>query len=134
MYPSLLGSFYVSWKLPQRSLCVLGRLARGQKESARGMMGREERGSEAHFSPLPIVPRALSIFQLLLFLLGYLAEASAQERESTPVFGSLALKTFVAPFLPTRLNAPAVSQRLISIHHDLRMNIFGLYIFKCTNS
>ena len=49
-------------------------------------------------------------------------------------FGSLALKTFVVPFLPTRLNAPAVSQRLISIHHDLRMNIFGLHIFKCTNS
>ena len=128
MYPSLLGSFYVSGKLPHRPLCVLGRLARGKKESAQGMMGRKKRGSEAHFSPLSIVPRALPIFGLLIFLLGYLEEASAQERESTPVFGSLALKTFVVPFLPTRLNAPAVSQRLISIHHDLRMNIFGLYI------
>ena len=87
-------------------------------------MGREKRGSEAHFSPLPIVPRALSIFRLLLFLLGYLAEASAQVRGSTRVFGSLALKTFIVQFLPTRLNAPAVSQWLISIHHDLRMNVF----------
>ena len=32
--------------------------------------------------PLPIVPRALSIFRLLLFLLGYTAGASAEKRGS----------------------------------------------------
>ena len=44
-----------------------------EKESARGTMGREERGKEA-FSCLllfPIANRALSISRLLQFLLGY---------------------------------------------------------------
>ena len=36
--------------------------------------------SPPHVGRLPIVPRALSIFRLLLFLLGYLAGASAEER------------------------------------------------------
>ena len=39
---------------------------------------REERPSRLF--PPPIVPRALSIFPLLLFLLGHPAEASAEER------------------------------------------------------
>ena len=68
MYPSRLGSFYVSGKLPQRPLCVLGRVARGKKESARGTMGREKRGSEAHFSPLPIVPRAIYFSIIVIFI------------------------------------------------------------------
>ena len=52
-----------------------------EKQSARGTMGRkrEKRGSRLY--PLPIVLLALSIFRLLLFSLGYLAGASAEERE-----------------------------------------------------
>ena len=40
-------------------------------------------GRGFHLFPLPIVPRALSIFRLLLFLLGYPAGASAEERGSS---------------------------------------------------
>ena len=35
---------------------------------------------DSRLFPLPIVPRALSVFRLLLFLLGYSAGASAKER------------------------------------------------------
>jgi len=37
-------------------------------------------GKDSRPFPLPIVPRALSVFRLLLFLLGYPAGASAKER------------------------------------------------------
>ena len=56
--------------LLRRGLCVVGRLGRKKKVSAPGKMGGRKRGS-SRFSPLPIVPRALTIFRLLLFLLGY---------------------------------------------------------------
>ena len=49
-----------------------------EKESARGTMGREKR-EETPF-PSSLVPRALSIFSLLLFLVGFPAGASAEER------------------------------------------------------
>ena len=49
---------------PHRPVCVIGRLERSKKESARGAMGRIKRGREASpaFFPLPIVPRVLAIF------------------------------------------------------------------------
>ena len=40
-------------------------------------------GRDFRLFPLPIVPRALSIFRLLLFLLGYPAGAYAEERGSS---------------------------------------------------
>ena len=46
-----------------------------------------------HF-PLPIVPRALSIFRLLLFLLEYPAGASAEEREGFPLFAKPSTSKF----------------------------------------
>ena len=52
----------------ESSLCC-GEAGKKKKESARGTMGRgqkEERPSRLF--PLPIVPRALSIFPVLLFL------------------------------------------------------------------
>ena len=55
---------YLEPSPPQRPLCVVGRLER-QKKTARG--GRWKKS----LCPLPIVPRALSIFRLLLFLLRY---------------------------------------------------------------
>ena len=48
---------------PQRPLCVVGRLGRAKKERARGTMGRGKREERLpRLFPLPIVPRALSIF------------------------------------------------------------------------
>ena len=69
---------------PRRPLCIIGRAGEREKESARGMMGRGKRKSSRLF-PLPIVPRAISIFRLLLFLLGCLAGASAEERAFTSI-------------------------------------------------
>ena len=56
-------------------------------------MGRGETRSSRLFA-LPIVPRALSIFRLLLFLLGCLAGASVEERAFTSIFfGNVKLKS-----------------------------------------
>ena len=44
-------------------------------------MGRGKREESSRIFPLPIVPRALSIFRLLLFLLEYPVEASAHAEE-----------------------------------------------------
>ena len=52
-----------------------------KKKKARGGQWEGER-EEERFFPLPIVPRALSIFRLLLFLLGYTAGASAEKTGS----------------------------------------------------
>ena len=54
----------------EASLCC-GEAGEKEKESARGTMGS---------FPLPIVPRALSIFSIILFWWGYPAGASAEER------------------------------------------------------
>ena len=56
------------------------RLEKGKKKARGGQW--EGKREEARFFPLPIVPRALSIFRLLLFLLGYQAVASAEKRGS----------------------------------------------------
>ena len=64
-----------------------------EKEIVRGTMGRGKRTSSRLFA-LPIVPRALSIFRLLLFLLGCLAGAPAEERAFTSnFFGNVKLKS-----------------------------------------
>ena len=53
---------------PQWSLCVEeSRAGEKEKESARGTMGRGKRG------PLPIVPRALSIFSIIGTFIGILS-------------------------------------------------------------
>ena len=65
---------------PRRPLCIVGRLEK-RKKKARGGQWEGER-EEARIFPLPIVPRALSIFRLLLFLLGYPAGVSAEKRGS----------------------------------------------------
>ena len=49
-----------------------------EKESARGMMGREK--TAPAFSLFPSSPTRFLFFRLLLFLLGYPAGASAEER------------------------------------------------------
>ena len=62
-----------------------------EKESVRGTMGRgkrEERPPSRLF-PLPIVPCALYIFRLLLFLLGYPAGPSTEER--APLYKPLSM-------------------------------------------
>ena len=55
---------------PQRPLCVVGRLGRKKKRARRAGWegGREKRGSRR--CPLPIVPRALSIFSIIDILMG----------------------------------------------------------------
>ena len=66
---------------PQRPLCVVERLGRKKERTLRARWEgeREKRGL---FS-LPIVPCELSIFQLLLFLLGHPARASAGEKATS---------------------------------------------------
>ena len=49
-----------------------------EKESARGMMGREK--TAPAFSLFPSSPTRFLFFRLLLFLLGYPAGAAAEER------------------------------------------------------
>ena len=108
----------------------------GDREK-RKRAGDDGKGKERKRGPLFTSshrpPRAI-YFSIIVIFIGIPSGSLCAGERKYAGFGSLALKTFVVPFLPTRLNAPAVSQRLISIHHDLRMNIFGLHIFKCTNS
>ena len=63
---------------PQRPLCIVGRLEKGKKKARGGQW--EGKREETRFFPLPIIPRALSIVRLMLFLLGYPAVASAERR------------------------------------------------------
>ena len=69
---------------PQRPLGIVGRTGERETESERGTMGRGKREARprSRFFPLSIVPRALSIFSLLLFLLGYPAGVFAELGES----------------------------------------------------
>ena len=70
-----------SFSLTSAAACLYRREAVDrEKEDTRGTM--EGKREEARFFPLPIVPRALCIFRLLLFLLGYTAGASAEKRGS----------------------------------------------------
>ena len=59
-----------SFSLVSAEASLYRREAGERKKKARGGQWEGER-EEARFFPLPVVPRALSIFRLLLFLLGY---------------------------------------------------------------
>ena len=65
---------------PQRPHSIVGRLEKGKKK-ARGGQWKGKR-EEARFFPPPIVPRALSIFRLFLFLLGCPAGSCAEKTGS----------------------------------------------------
>ena len=66
---------------PQRLLCVEERLGEREKKKVRGAQWEGEREKKGpRLFPLPIVPLALSIFRLLLLLLGYPKEASTEKR------------------------------------------------------
>ena len=81
----------------ESSLCCGETGERNKKESAHGTMGRGKKEERPpRLFPLPIVPRALSIFPLLLFLKGYRAEASAEEREA--VIGSMSIESLHVAF------------------------------------
>ena len=86
-----------------------------KKERARGTMGRGK--EKARFFPLPIVPRALSTFRKLLFLLGYSAEASAEKRGSFSLAKALDL-VFKAQFRRRTFHEP----NLIRIKADPNKN------------
>ena len=72
---------FMSLSPPQRPLRVVGKLRRMNWQRKR--VGHDGKGKERKLPsfPLPIVPRALSIFRLLLnvFLLGYPSRVSAEE-------------------------------------------------------
>ena len=72
---------------PQRPLCIVGRAGEREKEIARGTMGRGNKPSSSlpqksgailnalysrgsRLFPLPIVPRALSIFSIIAIFIG----------------------------------------------------------------
>ena len=66
---------------PQRFLCVAERLGEREKKKVRGAQWEGEREKKGpRLFPLPIVPLALSIFRLLLLLVGYPKEASTEKR------------------------------------------------------
>ena len=100
---------------PQKPLSIVGRLEKGKKKE-RGGQWEEER-EEARFFPLPIVPRALSIFRLLLFLLGYPAGASAEKRGSFSLAKALNF-VFKTQFRPRTFHGP----NLIRIKADPNKN------------
>ena len=83
-----------------------------EKDSARGTMGRgrEKRGP----FPLPIVPRALSIFRLLLLLLGYPAGASAEERAKFPII----TREYLTFYQSVPVLAPWVSKYLFTDNRE----------------
>ena len=78
---TLTSSKNSSFSLASAEASLYHREAGEREKKARGGQWEGER-KEARFFPLPIVPRALSIFRLLLFLLGYQAGASAEKRDS----------------------------------------------------
>ena len=86
-----------------------------ENESARGTMGRGK--EKARFSPLSIVPRALSIFRKLPFLLGYSAGASVEKRGSFSLAKALDL-VFKAQFRCRTFHEP----NLIRIKADPNKN------------
>ena len=56
---------------PQRPLCVVGRLGRKEKrERGTRWEGEREKGGLFRLFPLPIVPRALSIFSIIAIFVG----------------------------------------------------------------
>ena len=66
---------------PQRLLCVEERLGEREKKKVRGVQWEGEREKKGpRLFPFPIVPLALSIFRLLLLVLGYPKEASTKKR------------------------------------------------------
>ena len=77
---------------PQKHLCIIGRAGEKAKESARGTI-----------FPLPVILHALSIFRLLVFLLGYPAGypagSSAEERATLESRRKLEPKSFPQLFL-----------------------------------
>lgn len=72
---------------PQKPLCVLRRLGRGKKESARGTMGRGKRRSETPiFSLFPSSPVCLLFFDHCFFYWDIQwKRPSAEERETNPI-------------------------------------------------
>ena len=70
MYPSLLGSFYVSGKLPQRPLCALGRLARGKKRKRAGDDGKEKERKRGPLFPSSHRPPRAIYFSIIVIFIG----------------------------------------------------------------
>ena len=104
-----------SFSLASAEASIVGRLEKGKKK-ARGGQWEGER-EEARFFPLPIVHRALSIFRLLLFLLGYPAGASAEKRGSFSLAKALNF-VFKAQFRRRTFHEPS----LIRIKADPNKN------------
>ena len=77
---TVLGVDWPFASLLRRGLLCHREAGEKEKESAQGTMGKGKK-EERRLFPLPIVLRALGIFRLLLFLLGYPAGASAEERD-----------------------------------------------------
>ena len=77
---------------------MIGRAGERETERARGTMGRGKREERAEarprscFFPLPIVPRALSIFRLLLFQDGGHYQCTSEVRvKKTPALQAIAI-------------------------------------------
>ena len=99
---------------PQKHLCIVGT---AEKESARGTI-----------FPLPVILHTLSIFRLLLFLLGYTAGypagSSAEERETLESRRKLEPKSFPQLFLDFTIGRRDGSE-IVAAKMNLRS--FGLY-------
>ena len=77
---TVLGVDWPFASLLRRGLLCHREAGKKKMGSAQGTMGKGKK-EERRLFPLPIVPRALGIFRLLLFLLGYPAGASAEESD-----------------------------------------------------
>ena len=98
---------------PQKHLCIVGMAGEKEKESARGTI-----------FPRPVILHALSIFRLLLFLLGYPAGSSAEERATLESRRKLEPKSFPQLFLDFTIGRRDGSEIVAS---KMNLRSFGLY-------
>ena len=99
-----------------------------KKRKRAGDDGKEKERKRGPLFPVSHRPPRAFYFSIIVIFIGIPSGSLCAGERKYPGFWIISLENFRRAVSPTRLNAPAVSRRLISIHHDLRMNIFGLYI------
>ena len=92
MYPSLLGSFYVSGKLPQRPLCVLGRLARRKKRKRAGDDGTEKERKRGPLFPSSHRPTRAIYFSIIVIFIGIPSGSLCAGERKYAGFGIISLE------------------------------------------
>ena len=106
MYPSLLGSFYVSGKLPQRPLCVLGRLARGKKRKRAGDDGTEKERKRGPLFPSSHRPTRAIYFSIIVIFIGIPSGSLCAGERKYAGFWIISLENFRRAVSPDTAKCP----------------------------